>query len=284
MVLAQLALTAARTRPAHAPVTEVAAQAWEGTQDYFLNLFAGSLGEASSTSLLGGDRRPVGEILLDAYPKSVGLIGIAVGGGAALGVVVGLLAAAARTRRARGALLATSILAISTPSFLIAILLVLYGAELNARTGVRLWPTFGFGWDDHLIVPALALGARPFAQIANVSFVALTEVLARDYVRTARAKGLLESTVLVRHALRNSAVPILGAISVGISIGLASLPAVEAIFEWQGVGFLLTLSIRRFDAATAGTLLGALAVTLAIARMALDALADRLAVRGQATT
>lgn len=263
VVLAQLALTAARTRPAHAPLTEVAAQAWEGTQDYFLNLVAGSLGEASSTSLLGGDRRPVGEILLDAYPKSVGLIGIAVGGG--------------------GALLAMSILAISTPSFLIAILLVLYGAELNARTGVRLWPTFGFGWDDHLIVPALALGARPFAQIANVSFVALTEVLGRDYVRTARAKGLLESTVLVRHALRNSAVPILGAISVGISIGLASLPAVEAIFEWQGIGFLLTLSIRRFDAATAGTLLGALAVTLAIVRMALDALADRLAVRGQAT-
>lgn len=279
VVLAQLALTAARTRPSHEPLGEVLAQAWEGTADYFVSLVAGSLGEATTTSILGGQRRAVGEILLDAYPKSVGLVGIAVGVAALLGIAVGVLAASARARSVKAALLATTVVAVSAPSFLIAIVLLVYGAELNARTGIRLWPTFGFGWDEHLIVPAIALGARPFAQVASVAFVATEEVLARDYIRTARAKGLYESAVLLRHALRNAAVPILGAVSVALSIGISSLPVVEALFDWRGIGYLLTLAIRRFDAATTGTLLGALALTLAFARMGLDALANRLAVR-----
>lgn len=279
MLLSQLALTAARTRIGHAPIDAVLSQAWEGTQDYFGSLLAGSLGEATSTSILGGQRRSVGELLLDAYPKSVGLVGIAVGAAALFGVGVGIAAAAARSRRVKAIVLSTTFLAISLPSFLIAIVLVLYGAEVHARSGLRLWPTFGFGWDDHLIVPAIALGARPFAQIANVTFVAVEEVLGRDYIRTARAKGLLEITILVRHALRNAIVPILGAISVGISIGLSTLPVIELLFNWQGLGYLLLLAIRRFDAATAGTLLGALAVTLAAVRMTLDGVARRFAVR-----
>lgn len=275
VVLAQLALTAASTRAAHLGLDEVVRRAWEGTQDYFASLLQGSLGEASSTSILGGRRRSMGEVLLDAYPKSMVLVALAVLVATGLGMAVGVAAAATSSRRLRGALLSITVLAVSTPSFLFAVLLILLSATMVSKYGIRLWPSFGFGWDDHLILPVLVLAARPFAQVASFTYVAVGETLSSDYVRTARSKGLREGTILIRHALANAAVPILGAIGAALSIALSTLPVVEVFFSWPGLGFSLLQAIRRFDAATAGTLLGALAMTIAVVRFTLDALAAR---------
>jgi len=279
IVLSQVALVSARTRLERADIPTIAQQAWEGTSDYFTNLASGSLGEATSTSILGGDRRAMGQLLVDAYTKSMVLVLLAVGLAAAGGILVGVLAAASRRSRVRAALLTFTTLAVSIPSFLLAILLILGGAELNARYGIRLWPTFGYGLDDHLIVPVLVLAARPFAQIANFAYVATEDVLKLDYIRTARAKGLVESVILARHALGNAAVPIIGAVATGLSIALSTLPVVEVFFSWPGLGFALLQAIRRFDAATTGTLLGSLAVTIAVVRFSLDALAGRFSRR-----
>ncbi|MDP9320710.1 MAG: ABC transporter permease [Chloroflexota bacterium] len=284
IVLSQVALVSARTRLERADLPTIAQQAWEGTADYFTSLASGSLGEASSTSILGGQRRAMGDLLVDAYWKSMVLVFLAVGLAALVGIVVGVLAAGSRRARVRGILLTATTLTVSLPSFLVAILLILGGAELTARYGIRLWPTFGFGIDDHLIVPVLVLAARPFAQIASFAYVATDDVLKLDYIRTARAKGLVESVVLGRHALGNAAVPIIGAVATGLSIALSTLPVVEVFFSWPGLGFALLQAIRRFDAATAGTLLGALAVTIAIIRFGLDALAGRFAHRATGTT
>jgi len=277
VVLSQIALVSARTRIDHSDLWTILQQAGEGTQDYFGSLLSGSLGEATTTSILGGQRRSMGQVLLDAYPKSMALVVIAVGMATVLGIVTGLAAAAVRTARARGAVLGVTILAISTPSFLLAVVLVMFSAEMVSRFGIRLWPSFGFGWDDHLVLPSIVLGARPFAQIANIAYISVAEVLRLDYIRTARSKGLVESVILSRHALGNAAVPIIGAVATGLSIALSTLPVVEVFFSWPGLGFALLLAIRRFDPATAGTLLGALAVTIAVLRMALDALAARFA-------
>ncbi|HLZ47484.1 MAG TPA: ABC transporter permease subunit, partial [Candidatus Limnocylindria bacterium] len=95
--------------------------------------------------------------------------------------------------------------------------------------------------------------------------------------------GLIESVILVRHALGNAAVPIIAAIAAGLSIALSTLPVVEVFFSWPGLGFALLQAIRRFDAATAGTLLGALAVTIAIVRFGLDAVAGHFARRATGT-
>src|SRR6185295_4255234 len=276
VVLAQIALVAARTRFDHAPIADILQQAWEGTQDYFASLFQGSLGEATSTSILGGQRRSMGQVLLDAYPKSMLLVGLAVTLATVFGVTVGVVAAATRSSRLRAVLVGSMTAVISTPSFLLAILLILLSAEMVRRYNIRLWPSFGFGIDDHLILPTLVLAARPFSQIANFAFVAVDEELGADYVRTARSKGLLERVVIGRHALRNALVPILGAIAAALSIGLSTLPVVEVFFSWPGLGFSLLQAIQRFDAATAGTLLGALVVTIAIIRFTLDAAAARL--------
>ncbi|HYK99477.1 MAG TPA: ABC transporter permease [Candidatus Acidoferrales bacterium] len=275
VVLAQIALVAASTRAQHLGLGDVLGRAWEGTQDYFSSLLQVSLGEATSTSILGNQRRSMWDVLADAYPKSMVLVGLAVGVATGLGMLVGIAAAATTSRRLRGALLSVTVVAISTPSFLLAVLLILLSATMVSKYGIRLWPSFGFGWDDHLILPVIVLAARPFAQIANITYVALDETLGSDYVRTARSKGLRESLILFRHALGNAAVPILGAIAAALSIGLSTLPVVEVFFSWPGLGFSLLQAIRRFDAATAGTLLGALAVTIAIVRFGLDAIAAR---------
>lgn len=277
VVLSQIAIVSARTRVDHTDLGAILQQAVEGTQDYFGSLLAGSLGEATTTSILGGQRRSMGQVLLDAYPKSMVLVLIAIGAAGVLGIVTGIAAAAVRTARARGAILGVTILAISTPSFLLAVAMVMLSGEMTSRFGVRLWPSFGFGWDDHLIVPSIVLGARPFAQIASITYVSVAEILRLDYIRTARSKGLVESVILGRHALGNAAVPIVGAVAIGLSIALSTLPVVEVFFSWPGLGFALLLAIRRFDAATAGTLLGALAITIAVLRMALDAVAARFA-------
>jgi len=247
IVLSQVALVSARTRLERAEIPTIAQQAWEGTSDYFTNLATGSLGEASSTSILGGDRRAMGQLLVDAYTKSMVLVLLAVGLATAGGILVGVLASASRRSRVRAALLTFTTLTVSIPSFLLAILLILGGAELNARYGIRLWPTFGYGLDDHLIVPVLVLAARPFAQIANFAYVATEDVLKLDYIRTARAKGLVESVILARHALGNAAVPIIGAVATGLSIALSTLPVVEVFFSWPGLGFAL---LRRSVAST----------------------------------
>lgn len=275
VVLAQLALVAASTRAQHLSLLEVIGRAWEGTQDYFGSLLQGSLGEATSTSILGGRRRSMGEVLLDAYPKSMVLVALSVIVATALGMLVGIAAAATNSRRLRGALLSVTVLGISTPSFLLAVLMILLSATMVSKYGIRLWPSFGFGWDDHLVLPTIVLATRPFAQIASFTFVAMGETLGSDYVRTARSKGLRESIVLFRHALRNAMVPILGAIAAALSIALSTLPVVEVFFSWPGLGFSLVQAVRRFDAATSGTLLGALAVTIAIVRFSLDAIAAR---------
>ena len=284
VVLSQVALVSARTRLERADLPTIAQQAWDGTSDYFTSLASGSLGEATSTSILGGERRAMGTLLLDAYTKSMVLVLLAVGLAALFGILIGVLAAASRRARVRAALLTITTLAVSLPSFLLAILLIVGGAELTARYGVRLWPTFGFGFDDHLIVPVLVLAARPFAQIATFAYVATEDVLGLDYIRTARAKGLAESVILARHALGNAAVPIIGAVAGGLSIALSTLPVVEVFFSWPGLGFALLQAVRRFDAATAGTLLGALAVTIALVRFGLDALAGHFARRATGTT
>src|SRR6266545_3901228 len=272
VVLSQVALVSARTRIERSDLPTIAQQAWEGTQDYFGSLAAGSLGEATSTSLLG------------AYPKSMALVGLAMLAGAGIGIVLGALAAAARSVRTRGSLLTFATLLISIPSFLLAIALVLFGSEVTARTGVRLWPSFGFGWDGHLILPVIVLAARPLAQIANIAYVATDDVLRLDFIRTARAKGLVESVIVSRHALGNAAVPIIGAVATGLSIALSTLPVVEVFFSWPGLGFALLQAVRRFDAATAGTLLGALAVTIAAVRFGLDASAAGFTRRATGAT
>ncbi len=142
--------------------------------------------------------------------------------------------------------LLVGILGISVPSFFIAVFLqaaVIRAYRLSA--GVRILPVGGFGWDLHLVLPAVVLMARPIAQVSRVTFTTLSRLLQEDFVRTARAKGVPALLIHARHIFRNAAVPIMTAIGVSLRFSLSSLPVIELLFGWPGIGFVFFQGISR---------------------------------------
>ena len=207
----------------------------------------------------------VAELLGRSLDKSLVLLLLAVSLGGLIGVPLGIGAAVVRRSHLSLIFLVLSIVGISMPSFFMAFLLQILEIQFCRYTGRALLPLGGFGWDKHIILPALVLAARPIAQVARVSFVALTEVLEADYVRTARAKGLRARLVLIRHALPNAGVPILTALGTSLRFSLSSLPVVEAIFTWPGLGTLLLQAVQQYqvEIATATILcLGSLCIVV----------------------
>ncbi len=138
------------------------------------------------------------------------------------------------------------VIGISVPSFFVAVFLqaaVIRAYRLSA--GVRILPVGGFGWDLHLVLPAIVLMARPLAQISRVTFTTLSRLLEEDFVRTARAKGVPALLIHARHIFRNAAVPIITAIGVSLRFSLSSLPVIELLFGWPGIGFVFFQGISR---------------------------------------
>ncbi len=219
------------------------------TADYLKGLVRGDMGVISSgyRTLVG---TPVVTELGRAIPMSLGLLTVALVLAALVGLIVGTSAALRRTSRFSGLLLFASVLGISTPSFFTAMLLIWFGVWLYRITGVNLFPISGFGWDAHLILPALVLAARPAAAVTRFSNNVLVEILEADYVRTAKAKGLDPGVVFRRHVLRNAGVPILTTVGVSLRFSLACLPIVEYIFSWPGIGLRLLTAIQVQDTTT----------------------------------
>ncbi len=142
--------------------------------------------------------------------------------------------------------LSVAVLGISVPSFFLAVFLqaaVIQGYRVSG--GIRILPVGGFGWDLHIVLPALVLMARPLAQVSRVTFTTLSRLLEADFVRTARAKGATPWQVNVRHILRNAAVPIITAAGVSLRFSLSSLPVVELLFGWNGIGYVFFQGVSR---------------------------------------
>jgi ABC-type dipeptide/oligopeptide/nickel transport system permease subunit len=175
--------------------------------------------------------------------RSAGLLLISLGIATLLGILLGVGFAIGR-RQSGGMPVLLSVIGVSTPSFLLAMLFWVINIRIHQQFNISVLPTAGFGWDAHLIMPALVLAARPLAQIAQVTYVSLSSVLQEDYIRTAQAKGLAQHLVYARHALRNALIPIITTLSTSLRFSLASLPVVEYFFAWPGVGLTLLEAIN----------------------------------------
>ena len=209
-------------------------------------------------------------LVATTFSHSASALLLSLGVAAVLGVPLGITVALARRKGGASLVFLLSILGVSTPSFLLAMLLWVVNIQVHRRFGVSVLPATGFGWDAHLVMPALVLAARPLAQIAQVTYVSLSEVLGEDYIRTARAKGLHWRVVRNRHALRNALIPILTTLGTSLRFSLASLPVVEYFFVWPGVGLMLWEAIQSGESALVTDLIVSLGFLFLLINLALE--------------
>lgn len=184
---------------------------------------------------------PAGALIFDLFTKSLGLLLVSMAAATLIGGGLGVRAALARNKAAGPLIVAISILGMSTPSFLLGMLFWVVNVKTAGwlRMDQAPLPPVGFGWDLHLIMPALVLAARPIAQIMQVTYVSLSDVLNQDYMRLAKAKGLSERLQLAHHALKNITIPVLTTLGTSLRFALASLPVVESFFLWEGLGLAI---------------------------------------------
>jgi peptide/nickel transport system permease protein len=143
-----------------------------------------------------------------------------------------------------------SVLGFSMPVFVLAYLLIyLFAIQLDwlpvqgyTPIGEGFWP-----WLSHLILPSIALGTIYIALIARITRATMLDVLAQDYVRTAHAKGLAPNAVLMQHALKNAAVPIVTIIGIGVALLISGVVVTETVFAIPGIGRLTVDAIIRRD-------------------------------------
>lgn len=249
------------------PVLEIVQASGRETATFFANLAQGDLGTVPTVS----GERSVSEILFFSYRNSLGLLLMALALAAVIGLLAGAIAALTRSRRREYSLLTLTIIGISAPSFLVAVLLQQAGIKYTVTFGRRLVSMGGFGWDfAHLIMPLLVLAARPVAYITRATFINLSRIMDQDYIRTAFAKGLSLSRTVLVHAFRNLAVPVFTAIGVSLRFSLSTLPIVEYIFAWPGMGLRILEGINDRVPLQVVTIALAIGLTIQLTSLFLD--------------
>ena len=188
------------------------------------------------------------QVVSETLKASAGLLVLSLILAFAIGLPLGLTAALAKRKTSSALVMLFSVLGISTPSFLFAMFLWVVNIWVHRTFDITVLPSGGFGWDAHMIMPIIVLAMRPLAQIAQVTYVTMRDILGQDYIRTAYSKGLNWRLVRNVHALPNILIPILTTLGSSLRYSLASLPVVEVFFEWQGVGLKLLDAIQQGNA------------------------------------
>ncbi|MDR7484192.1 MAG: ABC transporter permease [Armatimonadota bacterium] len=197
------------------------------------NALRGDLGVSYRTD------RSVLASVLERFPATATLAGAALAIAVLIGVPLGIAAALRQNSLVDSASIMLATVGVSMPTFWLGILLI-YLLAVQWR-----WlPPSGYGPAiPYLIMPALTLGTGVSAVIARLTRSSMLEVIRQDYIRTARAKGLAGARVIVVHALRNAAIPIVTVVGVQLSGLLSGAVITERVFSWPGIGRLLVDSI-----------------------------------------
>jgi peptide/nickel transport system permease protein len=184
----------------------------------------------------------VAELIASRLPATLLLMVAAIFCELLLGVTMGIVAALTRGRLADQALMIGSFLAVSAPQFVVSLLLLyVFAVKLG-------WfPIGGYGTLAHLVLPALTLGLLGSGWYSRMMRSSMIDVLRADYIRTARAKGLGRSRVVLRHALPNAILPVIAMIGIDIGVFMGGIVVVESVFGWPGIGQLAWQAIQRVD-------------------------------------
>ncbi len=160
-----------------------------------------------------------------------------------------------------------ALLGVSMPVFWWGLILILIFS-----VNLGLLPSGGMGGISHLILPAIVLGTASTAIIARMTRSSMLDVLRQDYVRTARAKGLLEKIIIYRHALRNALIPTVTVVGLQFGYMLAGAVLTESVFSWPGVGRLLVEAILFRDFPVVQSALLIIAIMFVLVNLLVDVL------------
>ncbi|MFZ4521888.1 MAG: ABC transporter permease [Bacteroidales bacterium] len=202
-------------------------------------------------------KRNVSEILAEGFVNTIILALVAMAFAILVGISIGVLCAIYRNTFFDRAALVFSVLGMSLPSFFVAILNAwIFAFVLVKFTGLNMTGSL-YGVDDfgrgtyldlkNLILPAITLGIRPLAVIVELTRNSLLEVMTQDYIRTAKAKGLSKSKVILKHALKNALNPVVTAVSGWLASLLAGAVFVEFVFDWKGIGVVIVNALDKYD-------------------------------------
>lgn len=228
------------------------------------NALHGDLGRSIS------EKGPVVQAVVDRFPATVELAVAAIIFASVIGVVAGVMAAVKHGTFWDGATMTGAVAGVSMPVFWLGLMLMFVftvkfhvlppsgritaGSSLATPTGLFVVDSIISGnWAAlgdvlrHLILPTVALGAVSTGLIARMTRSAMLEVTRSDYIRTARAKGLAERTVIYKHALKNASIPVVTIIGLSVGSLLGGAVLTETIFSWPGVGRLMLDSISKRD-------------------------------------
>jgi ABC-type dipeptide/oligopeptide/nickel transport system permease component len=203
---------------------------------YVGNIAQGDLGNSYITN------RPITRDILERFPKTLQLAAAAMIFAAFAGITLGIFSARNPGGFADRMALGIAYLGISFPVYWVGLLLIL----LFAVT-LQWLPPSGYGGWKFMILPAAALGMRSVAFLARVTRSAMLDALSADYVRTARAKGLGDRAVTLRHALRNAMIPIITVLGLDFGAYLTGSILTETVFSWPGLGRYVVNAIARRD-------------------------------------
>ena len=203
---------------------------------WFSRALRGDLGRSIRT------KRPVTDEIGERFMPTFWLTVSSMGWSVLLGLAAGVLSAVFRNRWPDRAGMALAVSGISLPSFALGMLLMeVFSVQLG-------WlPTVGAGSWRHYLLPSVTLGAGVAAVIARFTRASFVDILHEDYIRTARAKGLGEATVVLKHGLRNALVPVVTMMGLQFGFLLGGSIVVEKVFNWPGLGRLLVDAVDMHD-------------------------------------
>jgi peptide/nickel transport system permease protein len=228
---------------------------------FLVNALQGDFGTSYRTG------QPAMEMVLDRVPATLALASVAAAITIIIAVPVGIVSAKYRHTWVDDVGRGIALLGQAVPSFWLGIMLILI---FSVRLG---WlPPFGTGSWKHLILPGITLGAYSAAIISRLLRSTLLEVLNADYIRTARAKGLSDQSVLYRHALQNAALPVVTMFGLQVGVLFGGAVITEFVFAYPGMGRLVLQAIGNRDFAVVQAFVLLVTVIIIAANVMVDLL------------
>lgn len=185
---------------------------------------------------------PVLTGILQHFPKTAELTGAAMLIAIVIGIPVGIISSTRQYSFFDNVGTVGGLIGFSMPNFWSSLMLILVFAVI-----IPIFPVAGYGGIKFLVLPAISLGLQTVAVIARMTRSSMLDVIRQDYIRTARSKGAKESTIILKHALRNALIPIVTVVGLQVGALLEGAILTEIVFSWPGIGQYMVDAIQSKD-------------------------------------